>query len=301
MYQITHIVNPVKVAEKSELYKSQPITFSSMLVAKKQSKYADDIRLCTTQFPDDRSIIPNEFHQLSDLTRSVLDVNVNLSGKPLPLIADILSKLKELPASDYYIYTNTDIALMPYFYDSVYEYIKTGHDAIVINRRRLSKKYAEGVDLSLMYSDLGKSHPGFDCFVFKCELLEQFVFGNICVGIPFLEVTFIHNIATFAVNPLFLFDAHLTFHIGMDVMPKRNKAYYWHNREEFFKRIFPLLKPRFTLQKFPYATLPFHMRALKWILNPSLFTTNYLQLEGKTWIEKLRFSLYELRWRFLQR
>lgn len=295
--RINHIINPYGSADIG----IQGITISSMLAAQKQAINVAEINLFTTQFEYDKVFIPQGFIQLSSLTRSVNDVATNLNEKQLPLIADILEKLKETPDADYYIYTNTDIALMPFFYEAVHQYVLSGHDAVVINRRRISEKYTSVNKLPFMYADLGKSHPGFDCFIFKKELLQKFIFGNICVGIPFIEVSFIHNIVAFATNPLFVADAHLTFHLGMQVMPKRNTDYYWHNRNEFFKKVFPELKPYLSLGKFPYATLPFYKRALKWALNPSLFTRNYMELQGKDWLEKLRFRMNEIRWRFLQR
>lgn len=272
-----------------------------MLAAKSNTGNDCFVTLCTTQFQEDIAIIPDGFLQLSNLERLVLDVNKELVGKKLPLIADILDRLTEAPNTDYYIYTNTDIALMPYFYNVVHQHVLNGHDAIVINRRRLSIKYNDELSLDLMYADLGKSHPGFDCFVFKKELLAKFVLGDICVGIPFVEATLLHNIFSFANNPLFLPDAHLTFHIGTDVMPPRNKSLYWHNRNEFFMNIYPKLKPFFDIKKLPYAALPIHKRALKWMLNPSLFTLNYLELEGKSIQQKLKYLLNEIRWNILQK
>ena len=272
-----------------------------MIAAKLTTVNDCSVTLCTTQFEEDKSIIPEEFLMLSSLDKSVLDIDNRLVGKRLPLIADILGKLNEIPDSDYYIYTNTDIGLMPYFYNVVHQHVLNGHDAIVINRRRLSVKYNEELSLDLMYADLGKSHPGFDCFVFKKELLSKFILGDICVGIPFVEATLLHNIFSFASNPLFLPDAHLTFHIGMEVMPERNKALYWHNRNDFFKNIYPKLKSHFDIIKFPYAALPIHKRALKWMLNPSLFTLNYLELEGKSTQQKIKYLLNEIRWRILQK
>ena len=291
---IAHIINPVNSQNDADLSKSQQITFDTMLFARDLSVKKNEIILCTTQFEEDKKIIPPGLKVLSNLTTSILDINKNLNGKKLPLIADIFSKLNEIQEADYYIYTNMDIALMPYFYDVVFDYIHKGYDALVINRRRLSKKHLIEVNLSLMYADIGRSHPGFDCFVFKKELLNQFVLGKICIGVPFLEVTLIHNIFSLAKNPLFIPDLHLTFHIGMKVMPKRNKEFYWQNRNEFFKQIYPNLKPYFNLKKFPYAALPLPKRAIKWVLNPSLFTSNYLKLE-------LEHLLNELRWRFLQK
>ncbi|MDZ4667757.1 MAG: hypothetical protein SGJ00_07720 [bacterium] len=293
MTHFAHIINPVDAYLGSDFYKSQQITFASMIAAKNFSN-KDNIQLCVTQFEADKTIIPTAFTQLSKLTQSIFDINKDLRGKKLPLIAEILSKLKEVPQADYCIYTNADIALMPHFYETISEHILQGFDAIVINRRRISKRHLNQSSLNQMYSDLGRSHPGFDCFIFSKDLLNQFVLGNICIGVPFLEVTLMHNLISFANKPLFIADAHLTFHLGMDVMPSRNKAYYWQNRNEFFKQIYPKLKPHFKLDKFPYAALPWPQRALKWILNPSLFTANYFHLESEHFFN-------EMRWRFLQR
>ncbi len=301
MIRITHIINPVKVSESSDLYKSQPITFASILRAKEYTDNLCKINLCTTQFQEDKVIIPDGFFILSNLTRSVLDVNPKLSGKKLPLIADIFDKFNEAPDAEYCIYTNSDIALMPYFYNVVHQYVLQGYDAIVINRRRLSKNYADELCLEMMYADLGKSHPGFDCFVFKKDLIKSLILDNICVGIPFVEVALVHNLCSLAKKPLFLPDAHLTFHIGLDVMPERNKDFYWHNRLAYFTKVQPILKPHFNLSKFPYAALAMHKRAIKWVLNPGLFTRNYLELETKSIGKKLKYLINEWRWNFLQK
>lgn len=301
MNHVVHIINPVKVSEKSDLHYAQPITFESMVRARNFSKHTDKIKLVCTHYEEDRSIIPVEFQSLSNLSRSVLDVNPKLKQRKLPLIADILAKLEEVDGFNYLIFTNMDIALMPYFYDTVFSYIEKGHDAIVINRRRISGEYRTIDQLPLMYADMGKSHPGFDCFVIKKELLQEFVLGDICVGISFLEATLVHNIFSFATNPLFVPDAHLTFHIGMDVLVPRTNDFYKHNRKEFFENIEPKLKPYFDLKKFPYGSLPFPKRALKWMLNPSIFTRNYVKMEGKNLWYKSKAQLDEMRWRILQK
>ncbi|MES2691491.1 MAG: hypothetical protein V4658_13870 [Bacteroidota bacterium] len=300
MVRIAHIINPVKVNESSDLYKAQPITFQSILNAKAFSAKKEEIILCTTQFEEDKEIIPPAFRQLSNLNRSVTDINGALTKKKLPLIKDVLEKLDEVDAA-YYIYTNMDIALMPYFYDSVLGYIDQGHDAMVINRRRLTADYNSMDQLPQMYADMGRSHPGFDCFVFKKELLSRFILEEVCIGIPFVEVTLVHNIFSFARSPLFVPDKHLTFHIGMEVMPARENNYYRHNRSTFFTKIYPHLKPHFDIRKFPYSSLPAHKRAVKWALNPSLFTLNYLGLEKKNLLLKVKSLLNELRWRILQK
>lgn len=295
MHSIVHIINPVKLSEKSELGIVQPITFQSMLTAKNFT--SSNVQIVTTQYEEDISVIPSYFKQLSNLTRSVLDVNPTLTKRKLPLIGDILQKLNEVDG-DYYIFTNVDIALMPYFYDSVQAMINEGHDAIIINRRRLKNTYSKVEELPLMYADLGKSHPGFDCFVFHKSLLNQLQLDAICVGISFLEVSLIHNLLALASNPLYVPDAHLTFHIGMDVLvPRKQNPFYWHNRTTYFQKIEPNLKGHFKLNKFPYANENCLNRALKHALNPSLFTRNYIKMERKNVLEKLS----EWRWRFLQK
>lgn len=301
MIRVAHIINPVKVNEKSDLHHAQPITFETMLRAKSNSGHKERIELYTTQYEEDKAIIPDGFRILSNLERSVLDVNPGLSKRKLPLIGDILEKVKETGNPDFVIFTNMDIALMPYFYDTVLSYLEKGHDALVINRRRISDKYRKLEELPFMYADMGRSHPGFDCFVIKTSLLDQFILGKICVGISFLEAALVHNIFSFAQDPLYVPDAHLTFHIGMDVLVPRNNSFYKHNRKEFFENIYPKLKPNFDLKKFPYGTLPFPERAVKWMLNPAIFTRNYLNLEGKNMWQKIKANLDEVRWRILQK
>ena len=82
---------------------------------------------------------------------------------------------------------------------------------------------------------------------------------------------------------------------------KRKNDFYKHNKTEFFTKVQPALKRYFNLSKFPYNALPLFKRALKWILNPSLFTRNYLELEGKSFIQKSKTRLDEIRWRILQK
>lgn len=302
MIHLYHIINPVCVSESSDLFYAQPITFESMKRAQSFCQAEANISLVTTQYEEDLPIIPGFFQQLSNLERSVLDVNPELKKKKLPLIKDILQKaVAECPQADYIIYTNVDIGLMPHFYDYVIKNIHMGHDAIVINRRRIPNHYVQIEDLPFIYSNLGRSHPGFDCFVIKKSLIKQFILEDICIGISFVEASLVHNIFSFAQNPLFVPDGHLTFHIGMDVLVPRNNDFYRHNRTTFFKKIYPQLQPHFDLKKFPYGNVKWPKRAINWMLNPALFTRNYLNLEGKSLKQKVKTYLDEIRWRILQK
>lgn len=272
-----------------------------MLRAKADTKQAVVIDLCTTQYDEDRAAIPEGFKVLSNLQQSVLDVNPMLQGRKLPLIADIIKKACDEAPADFIIYTNADIGLMPYFYDFVYDKINEGYDALVINRRRLKSSYRSVDQLPEIYADMGLSHPGFDCFVFRRDLVDKMILGNICVGISFIGVALAHNLFIMAENPLYVDDQHLTFHIGTQVLVPRKNAFYRHNRREFFEKVLPVLKPSMHLEKFPYALLPWPKRMLKWILNPSLFTRNYLELEGQSFLQKCKTRLDEIRWRILQK
>lgn len=278
---------------------AQPITLESMRQARLFAGPDSDIKFYVTHFEDENLELPSEFSSLSYLTRSVLDLNHNLLGRQLPLIGDLFSKTEEMDEFDYLLFSNMDIGLMPSFYLSVQHYIQQGHDAIVINRRRLSKKYTSVNQLPEIYADLGLSHPGFDCFVIKKDLLPKFILDTICVGIPFLEASLVHNIIAFSTNPKWVTDAHLTFHIGLDVLSEKRlkDPFYWHNRQVFFEKIYPKLKPHLKLENYPYALLPWHKRAMNWILNPSLFTKDLGELETRSF----RTYLNECRWRFLQR
>ena len=272
-----------------------------MFRAKAHAKQAVQVDLCTTQYEEDKGIIPEGFRVLSNLKQSVLDVNSMLQGRKLPLIANIIQIAGDEAPADYIIYTNADIGLMPYFYDFVHEKIKEGHDALVINRRRLKSSYQSVDQLPEIYADMGLSHPGFDCFVFRKDLVDKMVLGDICVGISFIGVALAHNLFTLAENPLYVDDQHLTFHLGTQVLVPRKNVFYKHNRREFFEKVLPVLKPVMHLEKFPYALLPWPKRMVKWILNPSLFTRNYLELEGQSFLQKCKTRLDEIRWRILQK
>jgi hypothetical protein len=301
--KLIHIINPILLPKEAELKKAQEITFESMERALAYCKRNQDVTIAMTGFEEDYTVFPGNFKSLSPLVRSMSQLFPDVKGKKLPFIEDILGKvfeIEELADEDFIIYTNIDIALQPYFYDAIFEYIEKGKDALIINRRRISKNYFHGT-LTEMYTELGYSHPGFDCFVFKLKALKKFYLQNICIGIPFLEVTLLHNILSFAETPLFVPDKHLTFHIGLDVLPSHFKPYYRHNRRTFFKEIEPKLKSKYSLQKFPYAESGPLFRALRWMLNPGIFTRNYLELEAKSAREKAKNFLNEWRWRFLQR
>jgi len=296
---IAHIINPVGVSSAHPLFAIQQITFESILKAKTFSALRN-IELFTVQYSEDREIIPADFTILPDLTRSVLDENTFSKQRKLPIVVDILTALQQHAQADYFVFTNMDIGLMPSFYESIFREIEHGHDAILITRRRISKGYTTISQLPDIYADLGKPHPGYDTFVFKRNLLEKFVLDKICVGIPFLEVSLLHNLIAFSTNLKLIDRAHLTFHIGMEVMPPVDAEYYRHNRGCYEKNILPKLKPYFKREKFPYASEPFLSRMVKWTLNPCYRASLMIEMEGMSWKRKVKFLLDEFRWKAIQ-
>jgi hypothetical protein len=123
---------------------------------------------------------------------------------------------------------------------------------------------------------------------------------GVCVGVPFVEATLVHNIIAFANNYRIVTDAHLTTHLGLEVMPPRDAEYHRYN-QQCFNAILPQLKPLMVGKKLPYAYLTFVERTWKRALNPALFSGLSLELEGKNVLQKLRGYWNELRFYWLEK
>ncbi|MCP5108396.1 MAG: sulfotransferase, partial [bacterium] len=234
MIRIAHIINPVKVDPSSDLHTAQPVTFETMLVARQFAAGSVEVSLYSTQFAEDRDFVPRFFKKTKDLERSVLDLgNFNVKRK-LPILKDILDRLHSASDAGYFIYTNSDIALMPNFYTSIAKIIKQGHDAFVINRRTIPGHYSKIEDIPLMYSETGEPHKGWDCFIFKRELYSRFELGNVCVGIGGVGRVLIWNLIAQAAKFKEFKNRHLTFHIGNDRIWLNDEYsdYKQFNREE---------------------------------------------------------------------
>lgn len=298
--RLAHIVNPVKVPPTSDLYVAQPITFATMQQAKAFASDRVAVELLTTQYAEDHDIIPDYFTRTADLERSVLDVAGFDKARKLPLLADVLDRLYHATDAEYLIYTNVDIALMPFFYDAVADLIGQGYDAFAINRRRVGKQYTQVEQIPLLLADIGRPHPGFDCFVFHRSLYPQFKLGNICLGVPFIEATMVYNLVATASNFRLFGDKHLTVHIGLEVMPAHNPQYYWHNRRQF-NLLLKQLRPSLKANNLPYAERPLLQRILSWGLNPGIFIALNMEIEAEGFWNRLKFRLNELRFRLLQR
>ncbi|OUX06601.1 MAG: hypothetical protein CBE00_07100 [Planctomycetaceae bacterium TMED240] len=294
--KLGHIINTVKVEENPNLFSLQEITLKSMVDAK---AYFKEGLVDLFAIQEGEPLHGHrDINSLPSLQQSVRDVLPNAT-KPLPLIQEILDAAKDHISCDYLIYTNCDIILTPHFYESVAYYLNKGHDALVINRQRVSIALDHVDDLPAIFADKGMVHPGFDCFVFSPELLHTINMDTICLGIPFIGVGLAHWVFSLSENPLFLPDANLTRHIGLEVMPPVDPVLYKHNRQAYnqIKKTIPWKE---NLHKFPYALRPFPNNLWKWGLNPSLSTRDFLEWKMWNWRRKLGFFLNQKRWNQLK-
>ncbi len=237
MRRLAHIINPVQVAEASDLFVAQPITFASMEVARQFAQDQVQVELFCTHYPEDQAIAPSTFQPTPNLERSVLEVRSFRTPRKLPLLQDILDRLYHATDADYLIYTNVDIALMPHFYVTVNALLDQGCDACAINRRTISAQYRSPDDLPLMYAQVGEPHGGHDCFVFSRTAYPNYHLGKACIGAGRIGKVMLLNLMSQAANFQELTDAHLTFHLGNEEAWKQETVtdYFEHNERELVK------------------------------------------------------------------
>ena len=244
MKTIAHIIHPVIVDESSDLVIAQPITFETMNRAAGYSDGIADVSLYAVQYHDEARVpLPGRFIRTPDLRRCAADIKAFKKRKKLALIGDILDTLYEASRADYFIYTNVDIALQPYFYQAVSRIIDLGYDAFVINRRTISDTYTTVEEIPLMYAEVGEFHKGYDCFVFKRDLYPKFNLGDICIGTAWIGRTLLANMVYYGSQFKEFRNHHFTFHIG-DPCPWRKEEYndYFHHNKEQYVTIFNRLE-----------------------------------------------------------
>jgi hypothetical protein len=217
--KIAHIINPFTAKETQDLYLAQPVTFKTMETAQAFAKqFGIEVELYAAYYPEDEAIVPDSFIKTPPLERSVLDVAKVQFQVPrtFPLLRDILDRLYDATDADYLIYTNVDIALMPYFYSTVVSFIQQGFDGFVITRRTISKDYRGVEDIPLMYSEYGENHPGSDCFVFPKSIYREYRLFDVCIGAGGVGKALLYNVVTNAKRFRMFKGQHLTFHLGDD-------------------------------------------------------------------------------------
>lgn len=292
---LAHIVNLVGARDNPGLFKVQELTLRTIERALAGTRSELTVKVMSAQFADARSFVPQFVTLTSDLNRSSADFKHLNTKMRLPVLGDIIMKLQENSGASHFIFTNLDICVMPSFYNVVASYISEGYDALVINRRRIKSGFIDVQDLDLLYAEAGKTHTGYDCFVFSRTLLEKFVFTDIFIGTPPAGNDLFYNVITFAQRPALLTEKHLTFHVGMDLVkawgePVLNR----HNNTEFMK-LLKQLYPSMKIANFPGAGYGFVRRHFKWLMNPTFHYPTMCRLDFSQWnVPRRKPEPYEL-------
>lgn len=288
--KFAHIINTVSPADNASLAPVQALTLETVRAAKahaearlndKVGQGKVEVELLSAQYENARSFLPAGIRATSDLKECAADRKELNTKLKLPLLREILSKLNESNDATHFVYTNLDICVMPFFYETIASYVERGHDAIVINRRRISSRYLQEKDLNAMYAEAGKTHTGYDCFVFSRELLSKFILKDIFIGTPPSGNDLFYNLFTFAKNPVLFAEKHLTFHAGMDLhKPWGDAGVNAHNQKEFLL-LLKELKPLIDISKFPGAHEGFFKRHFKWLMNPTFHYPTMMSADFK--------------------
>ena len=236
---ITHVISPVAAETGSDLVVAQPVTFETMLRAKRYSQGEVDVQLIQVAHESDLEACDPRLEVARPLSRSVRDYlgPGYENARALPILADILNRAEETAVGDVVIYTNVDIALQPYFYQSVAS--KFAHSparsGLVINRRTIDDPPDSPLnDLTDLYERAGRSHPGYDCFVFPRHSITDLWTGEVCIGAPGVGLAMLAAMVAVLDEVRLLDDRHLTFHLGDDRVWKRpeRSVYTDHNLSE---------------------------------------------------------------------
>ncbi len=222
--RIVHFVNPFRSPGGDCDDRTQALTYETMRRAKDFSLDVP-VHLAAVVAEAAQDCVPEAFDLAGTLNRTVDQIAQFDHPRPLPLLFDILGlgcryaanlagQHGDAPEDVFLVYTNADICLLPHFYSSVVGLIAHGFEAMTINRRTIPPHARELSNLDKMYAEFGRSHPGYDCFVFPLAHLDRYVSSNACIGGDFVARSLLYNMIANSTNMLMLKQAHLTFHIG---------------------------------------------------------------------------------------
>jgi len=160
---------------------------------------------------------------------------IGQSGSGKTTLLDILGCLSQPTSGDYWLH-GAHINTLP---DSELTTIRNRQIGFIFQTFHLlpRKTAMENVQLPLMYAEIGKRHPGFDCFVFNSGLLDELELRALLIGTPRVGAGMLCNLACRARSFALLRDHHLTFHIGEDQVWLRPELedYAAHNTGELLR------------------------------------------------------------------
>ncbi len=194
---------------------AQPRVYESMLAAKNTATAHQVELLAVAVEPKDLEVLPaSGFIKTPLLQRNLASFDPQFS-RPLPFFADLAQAALAASDAEVFVYTNCDIGLTRHFYEFIAAELDD-LDAVVINRRTIPDSPRNRASTLACLSAVGKTHPGFDCFVFSRRMLEKGDFGLAVVGGNWIGRVLLVNV--FAQTRRFHVhvDKHLTFHLGDD-------------------------------------------------------------------------------------
>ena len=145
----------------------------------------------------------------------------------------------------------------------------------------MNAKFNHEKDLSVITAEAGMEHPGFDCFIFKRDLVEKMVFGDVVLGLPGAGNDLFFNLFCLADNPVLYTQKHLTFHVGTELVKR------WGTKEEErwnfleYRKVVAALESRIAIAKFPGSGRGFLTRHFKWLMNPTIHYPTMLKADLK--------------------
>lgn len=220
--KLGHVVNIFASPEGSDGRKIQDITLETLRRAAEASGNDVQVDLLSAQFAEDRAAVPEFITPTRDLERSVQDFVACADKRRLPFIHEILQRAWEATDADFLIYTNLDIAVYPSFYRFMADSIRSGIDALAINRAQIPRLH-KGADIlhTMTVDDILRlknrtPHHGIDCILFRREHFPKWKGGEICVGYPPIGQYLLENAEQHATRFVWFKDAMQTFHIGVD-------------------------------------------------------------------------------------
>lgn len=281
---LAHIVNVFDPPLSSDLREVLPITYETMKLAAEGL----EVELLSAQYAEDRSLVPKFLRPTEDLHKYS---PAKLGNLKLPYLSEILQRAYAESEAEYIIFSNSDIAVQKHFYTWCAARISDGLDAFIVNRRRIPAYYDTPKQLLEMQLERGLSHPGFDCFVFRREMIPEMKLGEILLGVPFVGITMSQNLFALADNFKLFRKQLLTQHIGLEVFKKRApRRYFYHNRDQF-RKCMEKLGDRMDSRRLPFSNLPLPIRMLKWGLHPGIPIKLCLELERRRSNSKGEFNL----------
>lgn len=237
IHNLLHIVNWFDSDGTKKLDTVQSTTLKSMQVARQFLAIqgtSSRVDLASITLEEDCRIVPQGVDELLVLKRDATSIEGFEITRKLPLVFDLIDLADESQTlADYVIYTNSDICLQPNFYITVLDLLKLGFDSLIVNRRTIARK-DEADFATLASADIGKSHPGMDCFIFPRKWIGKFTRNNAVTGAGQVNRGLFLNLVAQANSLLVLTAANLTYHYGDDRpwTSSQMKEYEIHNRNE---------------------------------------------------------------------